>query len=301
MHDFTGQFDKTFLGVPNAERDGADVVTLLAPFDQTVCFTTGTARAPSAILRASVMIDHWDDELRWEPVTRLRFHTLPPVCPAEGETTASYHARLQEVATTVRGSRSVLLTIGGEHSITAPILRGLCKDPSQVTVVQIDAHADLLEDLDGEKGSHACVMKRIWDDGARLVQIGIRALERSELELQHHSDRIEVFRAHQLQQEAEREKLLQRLRRISGPTYLTIDVDGLDPSIVPGTGTPHPGGLGWYQTLDVLRAVAFESNADIIGVDVVETIPLAEIPTSEMAAAKLAFKSLSYFFNRRRS
>ena len=89
-----------------------------------------------------------------------------------------------------------------------------------------------------------------------------------------------------------------RLRALSGKTYLTIDVDGMDPSVMPGTGTPQPGGLGWYETLDVVRAVTLESSAQLIGIDVVETIPLRDIPTAEMIAAKLAFKALSYSFFR---
>jgi agmatinase len=225
---------------------------------------------------------------------------MDAVAHEPNETPADYHRKLERAAAQLRGSRSFILSLGGDHSITAPILYGLGVDVSRLTIVHIDAHPDLLVDFQDMKESHASVMHRLWSDGASLIQIGIRTVDRSEYELSESSDRIEIHYAHSLQRPENMRALLERLRGLSGPVYLSVDVDGLDPSVIPGTGTPQPGGLTWYQTMDIFRALLLESAADVFGADVVETIPLKEVPVSEFNAAKLAFKVVSYKFFRAR-
>jgi agmatinase len=287
------------MGVENAPYDEAQIVVLPVPYEGAVCFTAGTAKAPAAIIRASGILDFWDEELLWEPGLQLKFHTLADLDPEPGEVVESFHRRIEEKAAGLRGRDVFFLTIGGDHSITAPVIRGLTSRPDKVTVVQIDAHQDLLDEFMGSPLSHACVMRRLWDEGARIIQIGIRTLDRSEYELSRDSDRIETYYMHQLQRESENARLAERLRGLTGDVYLTMDVDGLDGAIIPGTGTPQPGGLGWYQTLGFLRALLLESSANVIGADVVETIPLDQVPITEVNAAKLAFKAISYYFYRR--
>ena len=161
-------------------------------------------------------------------------------------------------------------------------------------MVQIDAHADLADQLDGRHWSHGTVMRRLWERGCRLVQIGVRSLTRSEHELAATEPRITTFYAHRLEEQWA--ELLKTLRGLEGPVYLTIDVDGLDPSIIPSTGTPQPGGLSWRQTMDVIRALGTESRCRLIGADIVEFVPSPVPPGCDLTAARLTAKLLAWWW-----
>ena len=299
--DFTLTFPPTFLGLHNGPLTDANVVTVPVAFEGTACFGLGTAAAPSGILRASTLIDYWDEELRWEPSDTIRFHTVPIIRPDEGEGVEVFHTRLFDSTRHFRDTDQFILSIGGEHSITAPIVKALCKRPEDLTVVQFDAHPDLLNSFQGTPFSHACVIRRIVELGCRVIQIGIRTQERCEYELACHSDRIETFLAMDLVQPCYFELLLSRLRGLHGPVYVSIDVDVLDGSCIQNTGTPQPGGLPWFTVLRLLRAVLLESSAHPIGADIVEAIVSSESALTATTAAKLGFKVVSYahFSNRR--
>ena len=185
-----------------------------------------------------------------------------------------------------------LVTLGGEHLLTYGVVSGLVDDPADVTIVQIDAHADLADELDGRRWSHGTVMRRLWERGCRLVQIGIRSLSRAEHELIEGGPRIETFFAHDLARRWA--ELLHVLARLEGPVYLSLDVDGLDPSIVPSTGTPQPNGLTWPQAMELIRAVA-AAPCDWIGADVVEFIASPHPPGCDLTVARLVMKILAYW------
>ncbi len=178
--------------------------------------------------------------------------------------------------------------------VTYGVLTGLAEEPADVTIVQIDAHADLAEELDGRRWSHGTVMRRLWEQGCSLVQIGIRSLTRSEYAVATAGPRIVTYYAHRLEQQWA--ELLERLRRLEGKVYLTIDVDGLDPSVIPSTGTPQPGGLSWQQTLEIVRVLATQSGGDLIAADLVEFVPSPAPPGCDPAAARLAAKVLAYWW-----
>jgi agmatinase len=189
------------------------------------------------------------------------------------------------------------LTLGGEHSITSAVPAGLRDDCGDVTVVQLDAHADLRDEYGDSKHNHACAMRRVLDLGVKqLYAIGIRSADAEEFALARDDERITTWYAHQLQDSTAWSDLLESLRDLTGPVYLSVDIDGLDCTLCPGTGTPQPGGLSWYQALDVVRAVARESQADLFGADIVEVAPMDQTRVNEMVAAKLAFKILGYRF-----
>jgi agmatinase len=213
-----------------------------------------------------------------------------------------------------------LVALGGEHTVTYGMVTGLgvsskgtvpflltqksgqspifSDDLSDVTVVQIDAHADLADELDGRHWSHGTVMRRLWERGCRLVQIGIRSLSQSEHQLAAAGPRITTFYAHRLDEQWP--EVLKTLRGLEGKVYLTIDVDGLDPSIIPSTGTPQPGGLSWRQTMDVIRTLTTESHGHLIGADVVEFVPSPTPPGCDPAAARLTAKLLAWWWKGKR-
>ena len=191
-----------------------------------------------------------------------------------------------------------LVTLGGEHLLTYGVVSGLVADPAELTIVQIDAHADLADELDGRRWSHGTVMRRLWERGCRLVQIGVRSLSRAEHELiegrgtRYSGSRIETFFAHDLARRWP--ELLHLLACLEGPVYLSLDVDGLDPSIVPSTGTPQPNGLSWPQAMELIRAIS-AAPCDWIGADVVEFIASPHPPGCDLTVARLVMKILAWW------
>lgn len=290
-----------FLDMPGAPMGRADVAILSVPWEGTVSFGSGTARGPAAILRAGPHLETFDEELGWDAEGNLQVCTLPPIEPSSGERPESYLARVEKTCAALGLLPPFPLTFGGEHSITAAVMAGLREDWSGVTVVHIDAHADLRDSYDGSRLNHACAMRRVLDLGvSKLLSIGIRSCTAEEFALARDDDRIETLYAHQMREDGRWEAMLDRLRSLEGPVYLSIDIDGLDCTLCPGTGTPQPGGLSWEQALDVLRATIRESRAELIGADIVETAPMEQSQLNEMVAAKLGFKILGYRFSPRK-
>ena len=223
-------------------------------------------------------------------------HTLEPVAIDAALTDDRLPEHLAATARSIARFRSrFLVTLGGEHLLTYGVVSGLVDDPASLTIVQIDAHADLADALDGRRWSHGTVMRRLWERGCRLVQIGVRSLSRDEYELIEGGPRIETFFAHDLVRRWD--ELLQLLARLEGPVYLSIDVDGLDPSIVPSTGTPQPNGLSWRQAMELVRAVA-AAPCEWIGADVVEFIASPHPPGCDLTVARLVTKVLAHWFLR---
>ncbi len=282
-----------FLGLPAAPLAQADAVILPVPLEKTVSYGTGTWRGPRAILDASCQVETFDEETEVDFTEAPRLHTLPQLL-VEGDLRAWLEAMKTRLAE-LRGKFVVCL--GGEHSLSFGAAAGLAGDLGRLTIVQIDAHADLIDSLDGRRWCHATVMRRLWDQGCRLVQIGVRSLAREEFELARSDPRITTFFAHRL---AERWKaLLATLDALKGPVYLTIDVDGLDPAVIPSTGTPQPGGLSWFQTMEIIRHLACARRARWLGADVVELVASPHPPGCDLTAARLVSKLLAWWWTGR--
>jgi len=280
---------KRFLGLPPCPLEEADAVILPVPLEKTVSYGTGTGRGPAAILEASCQVEYFDEETLVDFAQSPRLHTLPPLS-VDGQLEDELAALRDRVATL---RDKFVLAVGGEHTITYGTVTGLIDDPAELTIVQIDAHADLIDELAGRRLSHGTVMRRLWEKGCRLVQIGVRSLDRSEYELAVADDRIETYYAHQL--DDRREELLAALGGLQGKLYLSIDVDGLDPAVIPSTGTPQPGGLSWRQAMQIIRRVASNRGCRLIGADVVEFIPSPHPPGCDLTAARLVMKVLAFW------
>ncbi len=292
-----------FLGLDDAATSEADVLLLPVPFEGTVSYGTGTAAAPAAILRASQEIEFWDEELNYE-LDSLSYYTGEPVLPAEGDTPGTFLVRLFGRVQQLSQNLGLLVGIGGEHSVTSAIVRGLCKTKgiaySDLTVLHFDAHADLRSEYEGWRQSHACAMRPLVDLGVKLISIGVRSAERDEFAYGEETGRVETFFAQGLANDsAQEQKLLSVLENLSGDVYLTIDLDALEVHLCPGTGTPQPGGLGWWQLLRYLRTVLHENrNCRLVGCDIVETVPMLGTQVNEFVAARLLAKVLAYRFGR---
>lgn len=287
-----------FLGLPPAPLADAEVVVLPLPFERTVSYGSGTWRAPRAILDASCQLELFDEEVAFD-FERLALLTLPPVLADDGDGgEEGVGCYLEDVAAAVRAvAPRFVLGLGGEHTVTLGLVRGLAVPPETLTVVQVDAHADLLDRLYGRRLAHGTVMRRVRELGCRLIQIGIRSASRSEFELIAGDGRIETYYAHDLGRRWE--ALLEELRTLAGPVYLTLDVDGLDPAVVPSTGTPQPDGLSWRQVMQVLDAVTAAPRARLVGADVVELVASPHPPGCDLVVAKLAAKVIAFHCRRR--
>jgi agmatinase len=269
-------------------------VILPVPFERTTSYGKGTSMGPAAILRASQSMELYDEELGAEP-SHQGIATLPPFLP-EAFDMAEAMAELQAEARTHMEKGKFLVTLGGEHSLSQAPIKAAHEAWGDIGVVQFDAHADLREEFEGTPYSHASVMKRVVDAGIPTLAVGIRSLSAPEAEVIRSKD-LPVIWGHQLDRAAE--LFPQLLRDLPEKIYLTFDIDYFDPSLVPATGTPEPGGGLWYPTLALLRHL-FQTKT-VVSMDLIELAPLGHQPASDFLAAKLVYKCLGYLQERERS
>ena len=282
-----------FLGI---EDEFADYVTAKAallpvPLERTTTYARGTRKGPCAIIEASRQVETYDEELRRETYRDIGIHTLEEMETEEGpleRVLADIHTGV--AALFADGKLPVLL--GGEHSLTPPAVSAAARRFSDLSVLQIDAHADLRESYQGNPNSHACAMRRVLEI-CPAVQVGIRSLSGEEAqELPRLKTRI--YWAEDIVPHAAENWAARVAADLSEHVWLTIDVDGLDPSIMPATGTPEPGGLSWEQITTLVRAVARQRT--IVGFDVVELLPTPGLHAADFLAAKLVYRILGYIF-----
>jgi agmatinase len=280
---------RLFLGVTpqEARLERARVAVIPAPFDQTTSYLPGTRFGPRAILEASRQVEFYDEELDREPF-EIGVATLEEIEVDPADVEAGMR-RLEGTVESVAEKGIVPLTLGGEHSLTLAPVAALQRRFPGLSVLQLDAHLDLRDAYQGTKLSHACVMRRIRDLGIPTVAVGIRSVSREEADYVH-AEKPPVFLGREIR--AKGIPVDEIVRALGNPVYITVDLDAYDPSIVPGVGTPEPGGLTWDEGLRLLRAV-FERR-QIVGMDIVELCPLQGQIVSDFFAAKLANKMIGY-------
>ncbi|MCU7932275.1 MAG: agmatinase [Candidatus Thiodiazotropha sp. (ex Codakia rugifera)] len=279
-----------FLSLPNSAIERADVLILPVPFEQTVTYRQGTGQGPAAILAASNQLEFYEEDVGWCPMAYLKLAVLPPADVACGSE-EGFHNRLFKTVDALP-TNNLFVGLGGEHSITPEMV--FARMPEGGTVVQIDAHADLRSTYHGSIYNHACPMYRLWQRNYALVQIGIRSLHADEAKLLAAEQTITTYFDRTLQHADVWHGLLQTLETLSGPVWLTIDMDGFDPALIPSVGTPQPGGISWYQGMAILQTLINNRNVDLRGIDILELVP-EENCVSDMVAAKLLQKCISYW------
>jgi agmatinase len=265
----------------------AAAVVYAAPFGQTVTYQTGTERGPAAILKASANLEWYDIELKLEPYRR-GIHTLPFPDEKATASSSSMINWVRATAMSILAAHKFPVLLGGEHSVSLGAVRACAKRFPGLTVLSLDAHTDLRDRYNRSPLNHACVMRRVLDV-ARPVLAGIRS---THLEANRTIKKggITMFPAEEVLFD---ETFAPRLLEALGPTvYVSVDLDVLDPAAMPATGTPEPGGLGWYDLLRVLRLV-FEHRT-VVGADVVELRPIEGNAAPDFLAAKLVYKLIGY-------
>lgn len=277
------------------DYDKSKYVILPVPYDSTTSYKVGTREGPAAIINASMNMELYDIETQSNPF-EAGICTLPAAEPHMGGV-AVFLKNLEKICSQILADKKILITLGGEHSISyspmAAYYKTLKKRGLKMAVVQIDAHSDLRCDFEGTEYNHACVMRRVREEfKLDTVHVGIRSYcDEEAVYIKKH--KVKVFHGHEV---AGRliEKTPDILKALSGydHIYLTMDIDGFDPSIVPATGTPEPGGLLWYETLHFIKTLA--ENKSICGFDLVELMPIPSNHASDFLAAKLVYKVIAY-------
>ncbi len=268
--------------------DTARVVVVPVPFDGTTCYRPGTREGPQAIIDASRNLELYDAELRRSPY-RVGIHTLRAVEVVMGNA-AGMVERTEQVTGALLDRGKFVVTLGGDHLTSIGVVRAFARRYPTMSVLQIDAHADLRDEYEGSSLSAATIMRRVLDVCPRTAQVGIRSLSEPEARLVEERQ-LPMWLASDIHAQTLRGKrdwVDEVVSTLSDDVYVTIDIDGFDPSLVPGTGTPEPGGLGWYDVMDLLAAVT--ARRHVLGFDVVELSPLQEGHVSPVVAAKVAYK-----------
>jgi len=274
-----------FLGYSFPEPENAKAAILPVAYEGTVSYAQGTAEGPRAIIDASKEIEFYDEETNTEPY-EAGIITLKELKPQQAPEKAI--EEVEKAVAKILADKRFPIMLGGEHSLSIGAVRAAKKKFPSLSVLQFDAHADLRDEYDDSKYSHACTMRRIIEDGCKTVQVGIRSTDRESLDWS--KGKTKIFWA----REKAKWKLKEMLDALTDDVYVTFDVDAFDPSIMPSTGTPEPGGLLWDETLAILRRVFAEKN--VVGCDVVEFAPIPEMHAPDFTAAKLVYKMLAYKF-----
>ena len=272
---------------PFSDYECARYAVLPAPYERTTSYGKGTSKGPNAIIEASRYLELYDEELDATPA-ETGIATLKPLAVDGRQPNAMAHAIRKAVAVLL-GDGKIPVVLGGEHSITPAAVDAVAECFGDVSVLQFDAHSDLREEYHGNRHSHACAMARSREH-ADTVHVGIRSLGAEEAPL------VKRLRAEGKLYFATdvigKDRVMDIVGALKDRVYVTFDVDAFDPSIMPSTGTPEPGGLGWYDVLGILRGVCRERA--VVGFDIMELSPNPGNKAPDFTAAKLAYKMIGY-------
>jgi agmatinase len=267
-----------FLGIASRDADyrQSKFVVIPCPHELTTSYGKGTKKGPAAILNASRQVEWFDYELGCETYPQKRIYTLK----------STPIGRLGSTVKRVMADDKIPVILGGEHSITPQAVKAAAEKYRGLSVLQLDAHADLRDQYQGRKDSHACALRRVLEI-CPAVQVGIRTLSAEEWEWARGNGQIDKIHF------ADKLELVDKIEnQLSKKVYITIDVDVFDPSVIPATGTPEPGGMLWYEVLDILKGVC--DTKQIVGCDVVELSPRPGDIASAFTIAKLVYKIMGF-------
>jgi len=273
--------------------ENSRVAIVPCPYEATVSYGGGTSRGPDAILTASHQVELFDDELWVEPAS-VGIQTLEPIIMElqTEETEQPFKALEDAVAPLVEFNKFPII-LGGEHSLTLGSVRACLGKYPDLSVLQIDAHADLRKSYDGNVYSHACISYHLYNTlpQPNITQVGIRNISKGEAEwMEAEQPNINIYWARQ----QDKWNFSEIISTLSDNVYLTIDIDGLDGAIMPATGTPEPGGMTWYQVMDLVKQLCIRKN--VVAADIVEYAPIEGFHAPSFLVAKMLYKIIGYKF-----
>ena len=282
---------KGFLGIDNKSNVEESVVVVPFGLEKTVSYGSGTSRGPREIIKASHQVELFDEDLNKEPYKSIGIKTLSPFPIKKNIVDAL--KQIENIIKILINKKKFPLILGGEHSLTPGAIRPFVKKFGKICLLHFDAHADLRNNYNGNKFSHASAIRRCLDiPNVSVVSFGIRNISLSEIPfLKKNKKRINIFWSKdKLKWNLNKFKKIIRNKKV----YLTFDVDGLDSSLMPATGTPEPGGLFWDETINIIKIAAQSSH--IVGADINELSPIKGFDSYNFLAAKLVYKIIAYSF-----
>lgn len=276
-----------------SDYENSKIAVLSAPFEATVSYGGGTKNGPKEIIEASHYVELYDEEFNRELCYDVGIATLPPIKLSEKSEKISLNKIYEAVKSAVEDDKFTVI-LGGEHSLSVSPIKAYSEKYKNLSVLHIDAHSDLRDSYQGSKNSHASVMARVYEFNKNIVQVGIRAQCIEEAKFIKDNN-ISTFYMRDIRLGGYGDDWkIKALENLSERVYITFDVDGLDPSIIPATGTPEPGGLLWDETINLIKLVG--ASKKIMGFDLVELAPAKSHPASNFIAAKLAYKIMNCAF-----
>jgi agmatinase len=283
---------ENFLGIEDEkfyDYKKSKFVIQQVPYEYTSSYLSGSDKGPEAIVNASQFVELYDEELDQETYKKCGIATLKPL-NFKGKHDKKAIDFIEEETLKLLNDKKFVVSLGAEHTVTYGFVKAHQQKFKNLSVLQIDAHSDLRESYHDNPYSHASVMKRIYDMGLNIVQVGIRAQCIEEAQLIKKSKKIHTYYAHQIRNDVKWQE--KALNDLTENVYLTIDADGFDPSIMPAVGTAEPNGLFWNETLNFLKKVSQKKN--IVGFDIVECAPAKNSILSEFTLAKLAYRLIGF-------
>jgi agmatinase len=284
-----GKLPPTFLAIPDKGFQKAAAAVLPVPYYGTGTWTTWgikPANGPAAIIKASQNLETFDEELDTDP-SHKGICTLPAVKPAKKPEQVA--AQVEKEVGRILGAGKFPLALGGEHCITPGAVKAAASKFPNLTVLQFDAHADLRNEMEGTKWSHACAARRSLEHCAKVVQVGVRSLsEEDAWFIEKNPSRVATF----FDKDSAEWGAAEILAECTQDVYISFDLDAFNPAVMPATRTPEPGGLDWKTAIGIIREVAKAKR--VVGADVVELSPIKGLVAPDLLAAKLAYKLLSY-------
>lgn len=277
-----------FLGLPDglADYNSAKVAILPIPYELTLTYISGASKGPQAIISASRHLETYDDELGLDP-SSIGIATLP-----ELEQVSSNPEKMQDViynaCAKILDDGKFVMSLGGEHSITAALVKGHKEKYDDLSVLHIDAHTDLRDSYQGSRFSHACVMARVAEI-VPFVTVGVRSFSGDNNEKKYSG---RIIKASEFRKNFDIFK--KTMADFTENVYITVDLDSLDPSVMPAVGTPEPGGLNWEEMMSIIEVTALRKR--IIGADIVELSPQPNLTYADFTAAKLAYRIIARSF-----
>ena len=282
---------KGFLGTDNKSNGRENVVVIPFGLEKTVSYGTGTSKGPKEIIKASHQVELFDEDLNKEPYKNIGIKTLNPFPIKKNMMDAL--RQIENINKLLLDKKKFPLILGGEHSLTPGAIRPFIKKFGKICLLHFDAHADLRNSYNGNKFSHASAIRRCLDNpNVNVVSFGIRNISSSEISfLNKNKKRINIFWAKdKLKWNLNKFKKIIRNKKV----YITFDVDGLDSSLMPATGTPEPGGLFWDETIKIIKIAA--QFSEVVGADINELSPIKGFNSYNFLVAKLVYKIISYSF-----
>lgn len=283
--------NKSFLGIKYKKNLKSQIIIVPYGLENTVTYGKGTKKGPRNIISASHHLELYDEDLGYQISDKVGIQTLKTKTIKKNNPMAL--KELEAITQNIIKENKFPFIIGGEHTITAGIISALNKSKKPITIVQFDAHTDLRDSYQNIKYSHACAMRRCLDfSNVKLISFGIRSTSKNEISfIKRNKKRIKIFYAKD-KNDWDSKRIYQMIKNQN--VYITFDVDVFDPSLLPATGTPEPGGLFWNETIDLLKLIT--KNSKVIGADINELAPIINHEASNFIAAKLVYKLIGLIF-----